>query len=278
MHAIVASQSSFALRLLQHLSSSKAQHNMADRLLEFALDGDATHADWREAGVRVASEAGAFFAVTAASRCAQAALGISTRLPPVASFATLVTVAVGAVAASCAGGGQMHFERPTADDVVRASICGLTAYAILGGRLTSLSPSNLSSVGAFGRRAASLPASRIYATDAQRRQLADMGRRFGCHTCGVKRSFQWIADHQPPQKIAALRDARWWKRLPFLGAPTSQRFFPQCAPCSQKQAAAVRVLAGRSVLHLPTVRPFHLTGVVATPLARSATCRRWYEA
>ena len=168
-------------------------------------------------------------------------LTISSPLPPVASLATLVTVAVGAVAASCAGRRQMHFERPTADDVVRASICGLTAYAVLGGRLTSLSPSNLSSVGAFGRRSASLQASRSYATDAQRRQLADLGRRFGCHTCGVKQSFQWIADHQPPQKIAALRDARWWKRLPFLGAPTSQRFFPQCAPCSQKQAAAVLV-------------------------------------
>ena len=45
------------------------------------------------------------------------------------------------------------------------------------------------------------------------------------------------------------------------------------------QSAAVRALAGRSVLHLPTVRPFHLTGFVSAPLARAAAPRkRWYEA
>ena len=77
---------------------------MADRLLGHALDGDATPTEWREAGFRAASEAGAFFAVTAGSRMAQAALGITTRAPPVAALATLATVAVGAVAASCAGG------------------------------------------------------------------------------------------------------------------------------------------------------------------------------
>ena len=251
---------------------------MADRLLEHALDGDATTTEWREAGFRAASEAGAFFAVTAGSRMAQAALGITTRAPPVAALATLATVCVGAVAASCAGGGQFQFEQPTIDDALRAAACGVTAYAILGGRPTSLAPSHLASVGAFGRRKASLAASRNYATDAQRKQLASLGRRFGCHTCGVKSSIKWIADHQPPQKIAALRDARWWKRLPFLGAPTAQRFYPQCAPCSQKQSAAVRVLSGRSVLHLPTVRPFHLTGFVSAPLSRaSAPKKRWWE-
>ena len=224
---------------------------MGDRLLEHALDGDATTTEWREAGFRAASEAGAFFAVTAGSRMAQAALGITTRAPPVAALATLATVCVGAVAASCAGGGQFQFEQPTIDDALRAAACGVTAYAILGGRPTSLAPSHLASVGAFGRRKASLAASRNYATDAQRKQLAALGRRFGCHTCGVKSSIKWIADHQPPQKIAALRDARWWKRLPFLGAPTSQRFYPQCAPCSQKQSAAVRALAGRlSLIHI----------------------------
>ena len=67
---------------------------MADRLLEHALDGDATTTEWREAGFRAASEAGAFFAVTAGSRMAQAALGITTRAPPVAALATLATVAL----------------------------------------------------------------------------------------------------------------------------------------------------------------------------------------
>ena len=140
-------------------------------------------------------------------------------------------------------------------------------------------PSSLTSLGAFSDTArASLPATLKYASASERAAIQSLGLRFGCHTCGVKSSVQWIADHQPPQKIAALRDARWWKRLPFLGAPTAQRFYPQCAPCSQKQSAAVRALAGRSVLHLPTVRPFHLTGFVSAPLSRaSAPKKRWYE-
>ena len=96
---------------------------MADRLLEHALDGDATTTEWREAGFRAASEAGAFFAVTAGSRITQAALGITTRAPPVAALATLATVCVGAVAASCAGGGQFQFEQPTIDaEIGRAHV------------------------------------------------------------------------------------------------------------------------------------------------------------
>ena len=119
------------------------------------LDGDATTTEWREAGFKAASEAGAFFAVTAGVALAQAALGITTRAPPVAALATLASCSVGAVAASYAGGGQFQFEQPTIDDALRAAACGVTAYAILGGRPTSLAPSHLASVGAFGRRKAS---------------------------------------------------------------------------------------------------------------------------
>ena len=51
---------------------------------------------------------------------------ITTRAPPVAALATLATVCVGAVAASCAGGGQFQFEQPTVDDALRAAACGVT--------------------------------------------------------------------------------------------------------------------------------------------------------
>ena len=96
--------------------------------------------------------------------------------------------------------------------------------------------------------------------------------------CGGRRTCMELALHAAHGAAGAhlallqqLLDAM--AELPELvhrGAPTAQRFYPQCAPCSQKQSAAVRALAGRSVLHLPTVRPFHLTGFVSAPLARAA--------
>ena len=82
----------------------------------------------------------------------------------------------------------------------------------------------------------------------------------------------------PSWKLHVAPTRVYTNTLLLLGAPTAQRFYPQCAPCSQKQSAAVRALSRRSVLHLPTVRPFHLTGFVSAPLSRaSAPKKRWYE-
>ena len=235
-----------------------------DLAVHCMLNAGATHAeDWRTACVESAQEAGAFFAVGAASRMAQGALGLTTRLVVAPQLCTLLTVCLGSVAASAAARGRDV--APSLDDVARSCACGVFAYAALGGGPRSFAPSHVSSVGAFGARAYSLPAGHAYATAAQRDALAAFGRKVGCHTCGARR-FAFIADHQPPLKLAKLRDASWFR----FGRTTSQRFYPQCVKCSQAQAVAVRTMSPDVKLHLDAVRPFHLSGLVAAPLARIA--------
>lgn len=85
---------------------------------------------------------------------------------------------------------------------------GLGMFVILEQRLflTSL-PSSLLSVGVFANvRAGSLPASSFVASEVQRNSMQKFGRIFGCHHCGNRQFFSvglnFIADHQPPSKIA----------------------------------------------------------------------------
>jgi hypothetical protein len=134
-----------------------------------------------------------------------------------------------------------------------------------------------------------LPASLSYATDKQRSMLAVAGGRFGCHTCGANQpgraAWSWIADHQPPIKVANTINSHLWRRV--TGKVVRQRFYPQCSRCSSVQSAAVRNLGSARpqapgaavVTHhafgtknhggmlLGTLRPYHATGSVLVGLA-----------
>ena len=46
-----------------------------------------------------------------------------------------------------------------------------------------------------------------------------------------------------------------------------QRYFPQCAACCSKQAAAVRSGTTRLVLHFYGMRPWYYAGKAASPFA-----------
>lgn len=133
---------------------------------------------------------------------------------------------------------------------------GLAVFILLGGRGLSLTPSSVLTVGAFGRRAASLAASTRYANPTQRKQIAAFGRKFGCHTCGRKRA-GFVADHQPPLKLVR-------RNLSIIPRRSMLRYYPQCAACSCLQAAALRAAKPRSVSrsHCWTLRPYHATGTV----------------
>ena len=165
-------------------------------------------------------------------------------------------------------------------DALFAAVIGAALYCALGGRWMSIAPSDVRSFGAFARpNVGSLPATMSYATEAQRAKIAAMGRRFGCHTCGVRRpragglGSPFIADHQPPIKIARAANRRLWRRI--TGWEVRQQFLPQCASCSQVQAAAVKNLKstgfdGRVVAHHATTRLYHLTGGLLVALACGA--------
>lgn len=237
-----------------------------DLALHCALTA-ASSDEWRGACGECAREAGAFFAVGVASRVAQCAVGVSTRLLIAPQLCTLLTVCAGSVAAAHAVRGRDSWRDATYEDVARSAACGLVAYAALGGGATSFAPSHRSAVGAFGRANRSLPATHAYASAAERGAIARLGKRHGCHSCGA-RLRPFIADHQPPLKFALARDAKWW-----TWGTTPQRFYPQCAPCSAKQAVAVRTVAPSLTPHLGAIRAYHAAGLFAAPLARMSRGR-----
>lgn len=138
---------------------------------------------------------------------------------------------------------------PATDHWLRASalhvLSGVFAFRMLGGRFSSLAPSDVAHKGAFALQRACLAARDArYATDRQRALITQFGRKFGCHSCGRRFFTEFISDHQPPNKVAAGR--------------VSQKYFPQCRACSQIQAGSLS--AGRQAIvpHYRTLRLYHL--------------------
>ena len=120
-------------------------------------------------------------------------------------------------------------------------------FKCLGGKWRNLAPSNLFEVGSFGFKKGSIQTNK-YANSEMRKALQAFGEKFGCHSCGIRRSWtvsslwknspgkNWTfhGDHQPPLK--------------FASKSTLCRLYPQCPSCSSKQAAAVRSGKGKLVL------------------------------
>ena len=158
---------------------------------------------------------------------------------------------------------------------------GLVAYKVLGGRFWTISPSTYTNLGAFSRR--SIPATERYANASQRLRIEQLGRTFGCHTCG-SRARSFVGDHMPPKSVAE----QMMRRRKFFGLGRWQvrfRFFPQCVDCSGKQGGilskatqelktnrkAMRRLhkmPGNSYFHGWRFRPVpHLAGVAVASAA-----------
>ena len=178
----------------------------------------------------------------------------------------------------------------------RICLVGLLTYKIGcgGARFMSLSPSSYTARGSFARVSipASLPSdisgvggSFAYATASQRYRIEKLGRIFGCHTCGSrellftkKSSPKFHGDHIPPISVAKQLNDRWYRKL--IGASVSQRFYPQCITCSNKQGGLLSraVNAGHrnlrsvgggqeSYFHGRRVRLSHTTGGIVAVLS-----------
>jgi hypothetical protein len=162
---------------------------------------------------------------------------------------------------------RWHWRTPSHSEVIAVSSISCFVHRVVFRRsFRSLCPSDLFRPGSFASR--SLPATQgsEYADRLQKRQLNWIGRHFGCHHCGSRRprapnTFSFIGDHIPPNKFAN-------------GAP--QRFYPQCFPCSQQQAAAVRL--ERRVLVSPrrvqwsdliAFAPWHAVAIAGEPIAQA---------
>jgi hypothetical protein len=180
----------------------------------------------------------------------------------------------------------------------RICLVGLLTYKIgCGARFTSLSPSSYTARGSFAR--VSIPATPppgaitngdgfAYATASQRYRIEKLGRIFGCHTCGSRELFftklsnlggpKFHGDHIPPISVAKQLNDRWYRKL--IGVSVSQRFYPQCITCSNKQGGLLSraVNAGHrnlrsvgggqeSYFHGRRVRLSHTTGGIVAVLS-----------
>ena len=258
--------------------------------------------DLQRFGVCVAAGTSSFIVSCAASQFLQLALlrlhpGSRILLFPAPSLVGAVTVGAASFASfeacrhsiAVADGRTAHGQLVS---MPTAAVIGSMCFYMLGGRFWRLSPSSLTQVGAIANtRHGSLPATLAYATAKEREAIQQLGRRFGCHSCGV-RSWRfnriiYHADHQPPLAEVKRANAAAWRRI--FAAPVSQRFYPQCARCSGKQAA---VLAERTqlitrlgsprkalraasvppgVFHMPSLlRPHYAVGAVLSGLTFAA--------
>eukprot|EP00877_Chromochloris_zofingiensis_P002503 jgi/Chrzof1/12253/Cz06g27090.t1 len=161
------------------------------------------------------------------------------------------------------------------EDALLDSVLGIFIFKSMGGRFSSLMPSDLSKPGSLAFE--SIPAkSDEYAQPSIKRELVRIFKRDGCHHCGATKG-PVIGDHMPPNKVVygkgEDRLAAWLAEQPVIGkvrgvlgmsAISRQRFYPQCQRCSIKQSAAIKHGKRVLVLHLhsPKYRTEHLAGLL----------------
>lgn len=150
------------------------------------------------------------------------------------------------------GCGMDGFKAPTLDDVINVATAVLVVVDILDGPTPDVGAAAVAGRAAAraeaGEAAAAARAGRVgpgpYAKDtipagpsarpnaAQQRQINEMGRANGCHTCGTKnpgtKRGNFVGDHQPPTKLNP------------PGGP--QQYHPQCQNCSNVQGGRVSQL------------------------------------
>ncbi|KAL9190718.1 hypothetical protein ACHAXT_000424 [Thalassiosira profunda] len=168
----------------------------------------------------------------------------------------------------------------------RICLLGLLTYkTVFRSHFSSLAPSSYTARGSFARIGIPAPPNFNYATKAQRAKIEQIGRWWGCHTCGSRMVFSNLAknvpkfhgDHIPPVAVAKQINRRWYRR-PF-GWEVAQKFYPQCRNCSNKQGGLLSkaVNAGHGNLHMVgggeesyfhgrRLRIGHLTGGVVAVL------------
>ena len=147
----------------------------------------------------------------------------------VASVASVEAAAWAAAAAAAAAVGErvpLRRARATHGSTHASSVLlGYACFLALRGRFWALSPSSLSTLGAFANtKKGSLPATLAYATSAKRAEIQQLGRRFGCHTCGARPwplwgrpQLRYNADHMPPLAEVKVMNKELWRRV--LSAP-----------------------------------------------------------
>jgi hypothetical protein len=136
-------------------------------------------------------------------------------------------------------------------ELLASGVVSLVLYRALGGRFSSVLPSHLFAPGAFGIQC--VPArSTSYANEIERDLMQTLGRKNGCHTCGVrKKSTKYVADHQPPNKFVNSNNSG-------NNNVVLQKFYPQCRSCSNQQGVSLLNDASPVISHPLALRLHHV--------------------
>ena len=129
-------------------------------------------------------------------------------------------------------------------------VSSAVVFRALGGRFSSVLPSNLVKAGAFAREW--IPAkTHQLATDYEKSLIQLIGMKHGCHSCG-RHATKFMADHQPPTKLF----------VSGINKSPYQRFYPHCQKCSSLQGAVVNsgaTLHSKAIrVHPLSLRLYHL--------------------
>lgn len=136
-------------------------------------------------------------------------------------------------------------------DLFISTATGVVFFRALGGRFRSVLPSHLHHPGAYARQW--IPAGN-HANNTQRDVITEIGRKYGCHSCGTRRVDKFFADHQPPTKFEKI-----------IGSGR-QNFYPHCQRCSSLQGGTLGPSSTSSpiITHISTLRHYYL--FLPTPL------------
>ncbi len=146
----------------------------------------------------------------------------------------------------------------TVNELLTSTVTGVVLFRAFGGRFSSVLPSHLNAPGSFARHW--IPAYSVqYANNIQKSIIQEIGKKYGCHSCGTKRIKQYYADHQPPNKLIK-------SHLESLGKTSEQngdfmqQFYPHCPSCSILQGHSLSIDSKISpiITHTTTLRPYHV--------------------
>ncbi|KAG6439911.1 putative integral membrane protein [Babesia bovis T2Bo] len=173
--------------------------------------------------------------------------------------------------------------RPFSKESVIISLYCLSTFFLLGGRLHSFTPSNIAHPGAFAVSNSLLLADGYnYANVAQKRLINQIGKTYGCHTCGRSSTTgKYIADHQPPSGVIKrklkkphIKFLLDYHLIPITWVKSKQYFYSHCPNCSAEQGRAIQANREKVVTHYGVFRPYYLcaSGYL---LARAVLDTRW---
>ena len=174
---------------------------------------------------------------------------------------------------------KLSFSTP---ELIVSTVSSVVIFRALGGRFSSVLPSHLFHPGAFAAERIVAMRGTQSANSTEKALIRDLGKKYGCHSCGKRRVKMFVCDHQPPshllrknksssavasseRNVNVLRsDAQTSANASNVvdnGVTVRQYFYPQCYECSSMQGGLLNNGGKPSkaiVTHPLSLRLYHI--------------------